>query len=400
MPQLSAIMKNSTDAQTAAQSYSVMQDILANSQPILQYVKSGQMTYTAGSPTQTNIYANNVGFLRRFFIEISGTVNCAASHTATPTVFGLKNLISNVQFTDQNNRVRVNSSGIHLHLVASEKRRRPFGAAMVASTGMSDDSGLGNNFPVNEATGAVAGGTAKKFTMLLEIPIINANTDLTGGIYANQTTSNNQIQFTLNPNAFVFSADPYNAAYTMDAALATSLPTLTSLTWTLYQDFLDQLPVGQDGFAVIPQAQVAWALCLQMINPGVQVQGADNMYALPPFYVYQNFMLFWDNYGYGTGVGADLNYIKVQIANTYVLRQWDALFLASQTRNIMGCDMPGAVSATAGAFSGAVYSLDFRNKPISVNQISATNIIFNPSTVQSAASQLNIGQEYLWQASN
>ena len=46
-------------------------------------------------------------------------------------------------------------------------------------------------------------------------------------------------------------------------------------------------------------------------------------------------------------------------------------------------------------FSGAVYSLDLRSKPLSVNQLSSTNIVFKPSTVQ-GGSALNVGQEYLW----
>jgi len=400
MPQMSAVMKTSTAQQSALQSSQVQADILANAVPILQNVRSGSFTYAAGSPTVVNMQASNVGFIRRFFLEISGTVNCASTYTLTPTQFGLKNLISNVQFTDQNNRLRINTSGIHLHLGACEKRRRPFGVAMVASTGINDDSGIGANFPVQTGTGVVTGGTAKNFTFVLEIPVINANTDLTGGIYANQTTSNNQLQFTMNPSAVVYNADPYNAAYTASAAVATALPTFTNMTWTLYQDMLDQLPVGTDGYAVLPQSQIAWALCFQLINLGVQVAGNDNLYALPPFNVYSNLMLFWDNYQYGSVVGSDVTYIKVQVSNTYVLRQWDALLLSVMVRNIMGVDMPAAANTAAGSFSGGVYSLDFRHRPLSVNQLSSTNIVFRPNTVQSATSTLNIGQEYLWLANN
>lgn len=393
----SAVMSSSNAAQSAAQSMQVRQDILANAIPVFQSVRSGSMTYAAGSPTVVNILASNTGLIRRFRLEISGTINAASTYTATPTMFGLANLLSNVQFTDQNNRLRINTSGIHLHLAAGEKKRRPFGSAMVASTGLSDPTGIGANFPVNLTTGVVTGTTAKSFTFVFEIPVVNSNTDLSGAIYANQVTSNNQIQFTLNPNFFAYSSDPFNAGYMMSAALGTSLPTLTNLTWTLYQDFLDQLPTDNTGFAVLPQQDINWALVYQMINPGVQVAGVDNLYALPPFNVYQNIMLFWDNYGYGSVVGGDLTYIKVQISNTYVLRQWDALMNAIAMRDILGADLPAAASSSGGAFSGAVYNLDFRHKPLSVNQMSSTNIVFRPSTVESGAS-LNIGQEYLWYA--
>lgn len=384
--------QNATSA--AEQNMAIRRAILANGIPVLQNVKSGSMTYSAGSPTTVNILASNVGLIRRFFLVVAGTVNCASTYSLTRSQGGLANLLSNVQFTDQNNRLRINTTGWHLHLNASEKRRRPFGAALVASTGFDDTCGLGSNFPVMNGPASVTGGTAQNFTMIFEIPVVNSNTDLSGAIYANQTTSNNQLQFTLNPNAFVYGSSAFNAAYTASAAVGTSLPTLTNLTWTLYQDFIDQLPVDNSGFAVLPQQDISWALCLQNMNPGVQVANADNLYSLTPFNVYQNLMLFWDNYTYNGTTGGDVSYIKTQISNTYVLRQWDPLMLAVQTRNIVGADMPGTHSSTN---SGAVYSLDFRAKPLSVNQLSSTNIVFKPTTVNSAAA-LNIAQEFLWYA--
>jgi hypothetical protein len=139
-------------------------------------------------------------------------------------------------------------------------------------------------------------------------------------------------------------------------------------------------------------------LVYQLINPGVQIQGQDNLYALPPFNVYQDLMLFWDNYTYNTAPpGSDVTYIKVQISNTYILLQMDPFINALKTRNLMGCDFPAQVGAAA-AVSGAVYDLDFRHKPLSVNQLSSTNIVFNPSTVAAATSNLQIGQEYIWYA--
>lgn len=384
-------------AQQVQTNANVRASILANAIPVKQPVKSGVLSYAAGSPTNFVIQANPVGLVRRFYLEISGTINCAAAHTATPTLFGLKNLISNLQFTDQNSRLRVNTSGIHLHMAASEKRKRPFGAALIASTGFSDDSGFGSNFPVEVSTGAVAGGTPKNFTVVFEIPVVNSNVDLTGAIYANQTTSNNQLSVTLNPNFFAYNSDPFTAGYTTDAALATALPTLTNLTWTLTQDYLDQLPADQNGNVVLPQIDIAFAVCLQMLQPGKQVAGNDNLYALQPFNIYQNIMLFWDNYAYGGAVGGDVDYIKIQVANSYVLAQFDTALLAVLTRNLLGCDMPGAASAVAGAFSGAIYNLDFRHKPLSVNQQSATNIVFRPNTVE-AGGNLQYGQEYLWYA--
>lgn len=381
-----------TAQQALAANMGIRQNILANAIPVLQNVRSGQLTYVAGVPTQWTVLASNVGLIRRFYLELNGTVNAAAAHTATPTFFGLPNALSNVQFIDQNNRLRINTTGMHLHTAASQKRRRVFGNAVLA-TGQTDPSGYGGNFLTNQSTGAVAGGTPKNFTWIYEIPVINGNQDLTGAIYANQTTSNNQLQFTLSPNFFVPNAvDTFNAAYQTDAAIGTSLPTLTNLTWVLYQDFLDQLPVDNTGFAQLPPIDIAYALVYQMINPGPQVQAQDNLYALPPFNVYQNLMLFWDNFGFSGTIGADVNYIKVQISNTYILLQEDVNIAAIRARNTLGSDLPAKNTV------GAIYDLDFRTKPLSVNQLSSTNIVFNPVTVQSGTSNLQIAQEYVWYA--
>jgi hypothetical protein len=391
----------SSAQQALAQNMAIRQNILANSIPVFQNVRSGALTYVAGQPTTFTVLASNVGLIRRFWLELTGTVNCAAAHTMTPSMFGLSNLLSNVQFIDQNNRLRINTTGPHLHLAATQKRRRAFGSALYGNTTpvQTDPTGIGANFPVQQSTGVVTGGTPKNFKMVFEIPVVNSNQDLTGAIYANQTTSNNQLQFTLNPNMFAANAtDTFSSAYLSDVALATSLPTLTNLTWTLYQDFLDQLPTDNTGFAQLPPIDIAYALVYQMINPGPQIAAQDNLYALPPFNVYQDLMLFWDNFGFNGagGIGSDVNYIKVQISNTYILLQQDPFVNAIRTRNLIGSDLPAAIGATN--TSGAVYDIDFRHKPLSVNQLSSTNIVFNPATVQSATSNLQIGQEYIWYA--
>jgi hypothetical protein len=383
-----------TAQQALAANQAIRQNILANAIPVLQNVRSGSLTYAYGTPTQWTVLASNVGLIRRFYLELNATVNTGNTYTLTPSMFGIANVLSNVQFIDQNNRLRINTTGMHLHAAATQKRRRLFGNAILAAS-QTDPTGYGGNFLTNQTTGTVTGTTAKSFTWVYEIPVVTSNQDLTGAIYANQTTSNNQLQFTLNPNFFVYSADAFNAGYLSNTALATALPTLTSITWTLYQDFLDQLPVDNTGFAQLPPIDIAYALVYQMINPGTIVQAQDNLYALPPFNVYQNIMLFWDNYTFNGTIGSDVTYIKVQISNTYILLQVDPNLAAIRARNTLGVDLPAKVAATN--TSGAIYDLDFRNKPLSVNQLSSTNIVFNPATVESGA-QLLYGQEYVWYA--
>src|SRR5271154_1109038 len=113
-----------TAQQALAQNSGIRQNILANAVPVLQNVRSGSVTYAQGSPTTWTVLASNVGLIRRFFLEITATVNGSAAATFTPTPFGPANLLSNVQFFDQNNRLRINTTGMHLHCAASQKRRR------------------------------------------------------------------------------------------------------------------------------------------------------------------------------------------------------------------------------------------------------------------------------------
>src|SRR5271166_3006243 len=234
-----ASVRAQTAQQALAANMAIRQNILANAVPVLQNVRSGSLNnMTFGVPQSWTVLASNVGLIRRFYLELTGTVSCGAGSLVSMTVGNLANLLSNVQFIDQNNRLRINTTGWHLHIAACQKRRRLFGASHTAGA-TSDPTGFGVNFDVQQGLGTVSTGTPKNFRFVLEIPVVNSNQDLTGAIYANQTTSNNQLQFTLNPNAFVFSADPFNAAYISSAALGTNLPTITGITWTLYQDFLD-----------------------------------------------------------------------------------------------------------------------------------------------------------------
>src|SRR5487761_1831884 len=107
--------------QALAQNMAIRQNILANAIPVFQNVRSGNIpTYTPGSPSSWTVLASNVGLLRRFWLELNLTVATAATgQTLTLTPFGLANLLSNVQFIDQNNRLRINTTGAHLHLAAS-----------------------------------------------------------------------------------------------------------------------------------------------------------------------------------------------------------------------------------------------------------------------------------------
>src|SRR5271166_4625056 len=134
-----------TAQQALAANMSIRQNILANSVPVLQNVRSGSLAnMTFGVPQTWTVLASNVGLIRRFFLELTGIVNGGAGTFTPTTMGGLANILSNVQFIDQNNRLRINTTGWHLHLAASQKRRRIFGNATPLA-GLTDPTGFGAN---------------------------------------------------------------------------------------------------------------------------------------------------------------------------------------------------------------------------------------------------------------
>src|ERR1700722_12680488 len=64
-----------------------------------------------------NVVPRNVGLIKRFVVEVTGTLNNTSGTVAQLTDFGLANLLQTVQFTDLNNNVRINTQGNHLSLL-------------------------------------------------------------------------------------------------------------------------------------------------------------------------------------------------------------------------------------------------------------------------------------------
>jgi len=72
-----------TAQQALAANMSIRQNILANAVPVLQNVRSGSLNnMTYGSPQTWTVLASNVGLIRRFYLELSGTVQCGAGTLA------------------------------------------------------------------------------------------------------------------------------------------------------------------------------------------------------------------------------------------------------------------------------------------------------------------------------
>lgn len=366
--------------------------------PLIQAVATASPTYAAGQATTVNLLGSATGLIKKFYLVVSGTIN-ATSGTWTPTPLGITNLFSNMTFTDLNTRVRHNTTGAHMHMIQAARRGWVPGMALL-STAISDPTGWGANFFTNSQPASVVGGTPQNFEWVWEIPISYTDTDLRGAIWANQVTANNLLSLTINPAFFgsnAVASDLSASAYNSVTALGTGLPTLTNLKFTLYQDMFVQGPTDKNGQIMLPQVDMAYSYNVLMVPAQALQANSDNVFFAPPNRQILSHMLFWDNYLYNTlPAGSDITSIKIQIANSLVVRQMEPGILGYWTRNLLGTDMPvgssGGVGTTKKDYT--TYYIDTRRRPLNVQTSGNVGLYFNPNNVQGGAN-LNIGYEYL-----
>lgn len=333
---------------------------------------------TGTIPGQTiNIPVRNVGLIKRFVIRIRGTVVQGAAETQTMSTFGLANVLSNITFTDLNNQVRVNTTGWHCHYVATARRQAAFGAAFTSDQAVI--TGTGNNFPVISGTAAVT--TIQPFTMYYEVPISYGDFDLRGAIYANVVNATMTLQVTFNPSFFVATgANNVQAVYRSSTA---QLGVLAITDFRVYQNFLDQLPMTQNG-PVLPILDLSHAYMLQNTALAGLTNGSDNPIPYANFRQFLSTFVVYDNTGV-LNAGTDINYFALQSANyTNIFKLDPFTSKLVMEREIIGDDFPLGM-----------YYFDTRRKPLITTQYGNMQLVVNPSTVTGAASQFLVGFEML-----
>lgn len=347
-------------------------------QPIFQTTLLGTI------PGQViNIPVRNVGLIKKLTVSIAFDITPVGVEMHTLTPFGLANVLSNVTFTDLSNQQRINTTGWHLHFLAAARRQSIYGAAYASDSPAPGTVlvpwGIGSNFRVVYSPPVVVGAVAH-CQMFYEIPIAYSDYDLRGAIYASVVSATMNLQLTINPTFEVGPAvvDTTNAVYQSSDGV---LGTLSNFTITVYQNYLDQLPVGKNG-VVLPIIDLSTAYLLN----NTTVTGLVANQELPiPYANFRNFMstiAVYDNAG-ALGVGADVAYWALQSANYTNIWRLDPRTVALRTRNIMGTDLPAGC-----------YYFDHRRRPISTVQFGNMALVLNPSAVTAGASIL-IGYEAL-----
>jgi|HubBroStandDraft_5_1064220.scaffolds.fasta_scaffold74286_2 hypothetical protein len=341
-----------------------------------------QIASTTFNPANGNVYVCNnilaVGLILRFIVEVTATFAELGSGSTAVTDFGAFNLISNMQFTDLQNNQRHNCSGLQLGMTASMKDRQPWpsAASLAQKTG-----NFGGNWPICVATAPTTGATGSARTVY-EIPIAYDDTDLRGAIYANVVSNQMNIQFTVNPNPAPATGDDTFAVFYGSGASS-----ISSITITVYQEYLDNLPIGKQGI-VLPQLDISTLYQLQYTNFTNIPQNQD-------YYIqYTNFRRFMSLTGIynstgtvgGRLTGTDINYWALVSANLTFIFKIDPLEAARITRRILGTDPPPGT-----------YYFGSRRQPINTLATGNMQLDLNPAVAGGSAYWYNMWEFFAQQ---
>ena len=377
--------------------------IKARSVRMLQQIFS-QTVATPNAGQVVTINPRNVGLILGFWVKVVQVVtNSSAQATSVLTLsdFGPANVLSQIQFNDLSNNTRIQTTGWHLNLINSWKTRRPFGAASIGvnseiaslaiAAGVPGASFAGIDSPINygssfapfSATPTIAyNGATGTITQWYYVPLAYnpdnpQSPDLRGAVYANVVNATMQLLLTLNPTPVAaYHTDNTSAVYF--ASVNEPVVASTTTTVTVYQDYFDQLPVGNQG-VLLPILDLSTIYELKFTNVTAITAAQDFPYQYANFRDFLSTTVIYNNNGSynGRGVGADINYWALQSANFTNIWKTEPLLQAIFARQHIGVDLPPGT-----------YLFDSRNRPISTTQYGNMQLVLNAITAAAGAYEL------------
>lgn len=365
----------------AAQPNALEVNQMARAAILSRAIKMTQQIYaqTIASPASTsnvvNIAPRNVGLILGFYIEIEATIANTGANAITPTTLGPANILQQIVFNDLNNNVRINTTGWHLNMLNSAKRNRVYASAVTTDTPI----GYGNVAARNpiSATASISSAGTGTVRMLYWVPLAYSAIDLRGAVFANVVNATMNLQLVINNNPVVASnADTTLAVYTGTSAQGN----ISSITIKVYQQYLDQLPIGKNNQPVLPIMDLSTIYELKQTTVTGIVANQDFPIQYANFRDFLSTFVLVDNGGTLSN-GADVNYIALQSANFTNILQVDPYILSEMARNKIGDDFPQGL-----------YYLDHREKPISTVQYGNMQTVLNLNTVNQGA-QIMMGYE-------
>lgn len=322
-----------------------------------------------------NIVPRNVGMITGFWVKVAATVAATGSGTATPTGFNVANLLQQVVFNDLNNYVRINTAGWHLNMVNTARAHHPFGGSFNGDSPI----GYGNNYAPFVAPNITA-GTPVQVEAWFHVPLAYNSRDLRGAVYANVINATMNLQLTLNSNVVAPAGAADTTLYIYKGGTGVTGGSITSTSVTVYQEFLDQLPVGQKG-VILPYQDLSTIYELKNTALTGLSSGLDFPIPYANFRSFLSTCFIYDNGGVLTA-GSDLNYIAIQSANFTNIMQVEPQFLAIMWRNKIFTDFP----------TGSYY-IDHRDKPINTVQYGNIELLLNPAGSVSGSAVVLVGYE-------
>lgn len=345
--------------------------ILASAVEMTQQIAS--IAVTPSSQNVVNINPRNVGLIKGFIVEVDGVIeNTGMSTALTRTDMGNLNALSNITFTDLNNNVRINTTGYHVGMLNSARQGFGFGGAY--SPNLPSDLG-NNNWSVQTAGSSIAAGATGAVRTIYYIPLAYAADDLRGAIYANVVNATMNLQLTINPSPVAASGDPLTKMYTGNTGDWNG-----QVTVTVYQVYLDQLPMDQNRQPILPPYDLNTIYELKITTLTGLAANQDFPYGFANFRDFLSVFAIYDNNG-TFNVGSDINYWSLVSANFTQMFKITPQIAALNARAILMGDPPNGV-----------YYFDFRRRPINTVQFGNMELNINASSVGSPAS-LIVGTE-------
>jgi len=343
--------------------------VLAGAVEMKQQIFS-QLFPLVANANPINIPVRNVGLIKRFIVEITATIPQNVGGALSQ--LGLANIIQNVQFMDLNNNIRINTDGVHLAALAHFKKRRP--SQQTLSTVVADNNQMlqvGENFPV--LAYASNTGAPQNVRAVFEVPLAYSDDDLRGAVYGNVVNATMNLQIQICQNASV--AAGVDSTYAMWGNGA-GLQVLTNITVTVYQVYLDQIPVDQNGKPVLPILDLSTVYELKKTAFSAIVANQDFTFPYANFRDFVSTMVVFNSTGADAGLlnGSDVNYWALQSANFTNIFKQDPLEIARITRNEIQVDLPKGT-----------YYFPSRKHPISTTQFGNMNLVLNAKTASTPA---------------
>jgi hypothetical protein len=348
-----------------------------------QSVGAGTITGTiTSSNNQVNVSPRLVGLAKRFFLEIEATLTNSGTtaQLLAATEWGVANLVSQVVFTDLSNNVRINTAGWHLHALATAKRGRPYGSAQLQAGVDSAGVDFASNWaPITQGTLPTV-TTTTTIRMVYEIPLSYNDQDLRGAVYLGVTNATCNLQFTVNPAFVVTSATAANRQTA--GAVGAGGGTLSNVKYTVYQHYLDQLPMSKSG-VVLPILDLSTNYLV--LNTQLTGMVANTDFPMP----YANFRDFLSTFVvFDTGAGLDVgaangvNYFSLTAANYVNFFKLDPQMCALFSRSKIGYDFPKGC-----------YYFDHRHRPINSSQFGNIEMNMNAGSNITTGAIVYLGYE-------